>query len=55
MDSDTATKVKEYQRKICGIKKDKATLGTRYFYNFMSRHKDILHTTKVSKKCISRL
>jgi hypothetical protein len=59
-DTPTAAKVKEYQRRICGLtfKEDETThkqLGKKYFYNFMKRYDDILHTSKINKNCLNRL
>jgi hypothetical protein len=50
MDSGTEAKVQEFQKQICEIDKPNAKLMIRYFYNFMKRHGDILHTAKVAKK-----
>jgi hypothetical protein len=48
--------VKEFHKKNCGLETaEQKKLGKKYFYNFMARHLDIIHTTKVSKKCVNRL
>jgi hypothetical protein len=49
-----SSRIREFQSRICGINKEKK-LGQKYFYNFMKRHKSIIHTTKVNKQCVSRL
>ena len=55
IDTDTEINVKLFQRKVCGITNNKTKLGKRYFYNFMKRHNDILHTSKITKRCVNRL
>jgi hypothetical protein len=62
-ETPTSDRVKEYQRRICGVVFEEENaengghqrLGQKYFYNFMFRHKDILHTTKIDKNCVNRL
>jgi hypothetical protein len=52
VDTPTSDKVKEFQLRICGLEVEdgqQQRLGTKYFYNFMARHDDILHTTKIKK------
>jgi hypothetical protein len=58
-DTPTSAKLIAFQTKICGLQINKNEgpnrLGKKYFYNFMNRFSDIIHTTKITKKCISRL
>jgi hypothetical protein len=51
-DTPTSDRVKEFHKTICGLEtssNEQKRLGKKYFYNFMTRHSDIIHTTKVSK------
>jgi hypothetical protein len=53
-DTPTSVHIKEFQRKICGMKQIQK-LGKKYFYNFMRQHKNIVHTTKIHKQCVNCL
>jgi hypothetical protein len=55
-DKPIEAEVLNFKRKICGSNEiETAELGVKYFSNFMKRHRDVLHTTKVVKKDIKRL
>jgi hypothetical protein len=51
----TADSVKQFHRVICGTDEEGKRLGRKYFENFMQRHKDIVHTKKLHKRCVNRL
>jgi hypothetical protein len=55
VDTPTSERTKSFQKIICGVSNKSQQLGKKYFYNFMKRHKNIVHTTKVHKQCVSRL
>jgi hypothetical protein len=52
--TSTSEHIEEFQRKICGMQQ-KQKLCKKYFYNFMQRHKNIVHTPKSHKQCVNRL
>jgi hypothetical protein len=58
-DTPTSDKICKFQQSICGMKLEipgqPNKLGKKYFYNFMARHDDIIHTTRISKRCVTRL
>jgi hypothetical protein len=55
VDTPTSERLRLYHQRICGKDKLQNRLGTKYFYNFMRRHSNIIHHAKIRKCCINRL